>query len=151
MRKALHLDVCNATAVAGTTFLERPARFPRKGAFQIKTTYLHAGCMLVQRNPHPGVSGSGHTGTQINSFDAVIQTQESPFHKRLLVGRRSPFTRLAEHLTALRAWFTRLAAHLTTLRAWCERCLPGFGENPKCPVSALQGCEGLWSYDYGHA
>ena len=25
------------------------------------------------------------------------------------------------------------------------------GENPTCSVLALQGCEGLWSYDYGHA
>ena len=25
------------------------------------------------------------------------------------------------------------------------------GENPTCSVPALQGCEGLWSYDYGHA
>ena len=24
------------------------------------------------------------------------------------------------------------------------------GENPTYPVSALQGCEGLWSIDYGH-
>ena len=26
-----------------------------------------------------------------------------------------------------------------------------FGENPTCSVPALQGCEALWSYDYGHA
>ena len=42
-------------------------------------------------------------------------------HKRLLVGCNSPFTRLAEHLTALRAWF--------------GQCLPG--ENSTCPVCAF--------------
>ena len=25
------------------------------------------------------------------------------------------------------------------------------GENPTCSFPALQGCEGLWSHDYGHA
>ena len=25
------------------------------------------------------------------------------------------------------------------------------GENPTSPVPTLQGCEGLWSCDYGHA
>ena len=25
------------------------------------------------------------------------------------------------------------------------------GENPTCSVPVLWGCEGLWSYDYGHA
>ena len=34
-----------------------------------------------------------------------------PPHTRFLVGCRSPFLQLAEHLTAL--------------RAWCSRCLPG--------------------------
>ena len=50
------------------------------------------------------VSGRGHTRKQINSFDAVIHMQESPPHKRFLVGCSSPFTRLAEYLTALHAW-----------------------------------------------
>ena len=36
------------------------------------------------------VSGSGHIGTQINSFDAVILMQESPPHKRFLVECSSP-------------------------------------------------------------
>ena len=31
------------------------------------------------------VSGSGHSGKQINSFDAVIRRQESPPHKRFLL------------------------------------------------------------------
>ena len=30
------------------------------------------------------VGGSGHTGKQINAFDAVIHMQESPHHKRFL-------------------------------------------------------------------
>ena len=44
-------------------------------------------------------------------FGAVIHIQESPPHKRFIVGCRSPFMRLAEHLTAL--------------RACCKQCLPG--------------------------
>ena len=47
------------------------------------------------------VSGSGLTGKQVNSFDAVIDTEESPHHN--LLGCRSPFVRLAEHLKALSA------------------------------------------------
>ena len=50
------------------------------------------------------VSGSGHTGKQINSFDAFIHMQESPPHKRFLVGYSSPVMRLPEYVTALRAW-----------------------------------------------
>ena len=45
--------------------------------------------------------------------------------------------------------FVRLAEHLTALRAWRKQCL--VGENPTCFVPAQLGCEGLWSYDYGHA
>ena len=67
------------------------------------------------------VSGSGYTGKQINSFNAVIHMQESPPHKRFSVGCSSPFLRLAEHLTAL--------------RAWCNVC--PVGENPTCSVPAL--------------
>ena len=43
--------------------------------------------------------------------DTVIHMQENPSQKRFLTGRSSPFVRLAEHLTAL--------------RAWCKQCLPG--------------------------
>ena len=53
------------------------------------------------------------------------------------VGYRSPFVRLAEHLTLRLALGASMA------------CL--VGENPTCSVPPLQGCEGLWSYDYGHA
>ena len=42
--------------------------------------------------------------TCISSLDAVTRMQESPSHKRFLVGCSSPFMRLAEHLTAVRAW-----------------------------------------------
>ena len=37
------------------------------------------------------------------SLDAVIDMQEIPLQKRFLVGCSSPFIRLAQHLTALRA------------------------------------------------
>ena len=40
----------------------------------------------------------------INSFDAVIHLFASLPQKRFLVGCSSPFMRLAENLTALRAW-----------------------------------------------
>ena len=72
-----------------------------------------------------------------SSFDAVIHTKESPPHKRLVVGRSSPFMQLAEHLTAPLA------------RGTSDVCL--IGENPMGSFPALEGCEGLWSYDYGHA
>ena len=77
-------------------------------------------------NPAIAVFGSVYTGKQINSSDAVsrvIHMQESPPHKRFLVGCSSPFMRLAQHLTALRA----LGAS--------DVCL--VGENPTCSVPAL--------------
>ena len=37
-------------------------------------------------------------------FDAAIQMQESPPHKRFFVGCSSPFVRYAERLTTLRSW-----------------------------------------------
>ena len=43
------------------------------------------------------VCGSGHTRKQFNSFDAVIHMQESPAHKRFLVGCRPPFMRRTPH------------------------------------------------------
>ena len=58
-----------------------------------------------------------HTGRKmtpplpVNSFDVVIHMQEGPPHTRFLAGCSSSFMRLAQHLTALRAW------------RW--RCLPG--------------------------
>ena len=72
-----------------------------------------------------------------SSFDAVIHKKEIPPHKRSVVGRSSPFMRLAEHLTAPLA------------RGASDVCL--IGGNPMCSFPALEGCEGLWSYDYGHA
>ena len=45
------------------------------------------------------------------SFDAVIRMPESSPHKQFLVGCCSPFMRVAEHLTEL--------------RASCKQCLPG--------------------------
>ena len=40
----------------------------------------------------------------IDSFDAVIRMQESSPQNIFLVGCSSPFMRLAEYLTAFRAW-----------------------------------------------
>ena len=77
------------------------------------------------------VSGSGDTGKQIESFDAVNHIQGSPSHKRFLVGCSSPFMRLAERPTAL--------------RAGCKQCLGWSDKKPTCSVPALWGCEGLWS------
>ena len=75
------------------------------------------------------VSGSGHTGKQVNSFDTVIHMQESPPHKRFLVGCSSPCN------------------SPNTLRRFAlgasDVCL--VGENPTCSAPAL------WTYDYGHA
>ena len=46
-------------------------------------------------------------------IEAVIYMQYAcPPHKRFFVGCNSPFMRLAEHLTAR--------------RAWCKQCLPGW-------------------------
>ena len=63
---------------------------------------------------------------------------QRPPHEWFLARKSSPFVRLAQHHTAL--------------RAWCNKnnvCL--VGENTTCSISALQACAGLWSYDYGHA
>ena len=74
------------------------------------------------------VSGVATPENKITSLVAVIHKQESR-HKepksvlRAVLGRGCslPFMRLAEHLTAL--------------RAWCKQCLL-VGENPTCSVSA---------------
>ena len=61
------------------------------------------------------VSGSGPTGNYVNplklsSISKYVGTMcRSPFYERFLEGCSSPFMRLAEHLT--------------TLRAWCKQCL----------------------------
>ena len=68
----------------------------------------------------------------------VICMQESPPRKQFLAYCSSPFMRLAEHLTALGS-----ALGASTV------CLDG--EHPTRSVPALHGCEGLWSYEYGHA
>ena len=44
---------------------------------------------------------------------------------------------------------TRRAPHGASRLGASNVCL--VGENPTCSVPALSGCEGLWSYDYGHA
>ena len=56
---------------------------------------------MRQLHSHPiAVSRSDRAGKQIDYFDAVIHMQESPPHKRILVGCSSPSMRLAEHLAA---------------------------------------------------
>ena len=68
---------------------------------KVRMRQLHGNSIII------AVSGSGHTGTQINYFDAVIHMQESPARTRFSVGCSSAFMRLAEHLTALRACWTQ--------------------------------------------
>ena len=80
------------------------ARGVDKGNDRI-TWCLYGKAPMRQLHGKPiAVSGSGYTRKQINSFEAVIHTQESPPQKGLLVGCSSLFMRLARHLTALRAW-----------------------------------------------
>ena len=59
-----------------------------------------------------------------HSFYAVIHMQESPPHKRFLVGCSSPFIRLAEHLSFRFALGASNDCYL-------------IGENPTCSVPAL--------------
>ena len=69
------------------------------------------------------------------SLEAIINTRYASLpYKRFLVGCSAPFMRLAQHLTAL--------------RAWCKQCSCLVGKSPTCSVLALQGFEGIWSYDY---
>ena len=84
---------------------------PRKRGM-IGSCHVYGKAPVMQLHSMPiAVSGSGHTGKQIYSFDAVIHMQESPPHKRFLVGCSSPSMRLVQHLPAL--------------GAWCKQCLPG--------------------------
>ena len=67
--------------------------------------------------PHGGLR-SGHTRKQcdslaLSSISEKVGTRcRSPSHERFLEGCSSPFMRLAEHFTTLRAWF--------------KQCLPGW-------------------------
>ena len=71
-----------------------------------------------------------------NSVDAVIHMQESPPQKRFLVGCSSPFMRLTQHLTVL--------------RAWCNVFL--VGAKPDVLSPGIVGMRGpLWSYGYDYA
>ena len=74
-----------------------------RGMIGSRSVYGKAPMRQLHSNP-VAVSGSGHDRKQIDSFDAVIHMQESPPHKRFLVGCSSPFMRVDEHLTTLRAW-----------------------------------------------
>ena len=69
---------------------------------QCDSVYGKAPMRQLHSNPI-AVSGSGHIGNQINSFDAVIHVEERPPHKRFLVECSSLFMRLVERLTTLRA------------------------------------------------
>ena len=69
------------------------------------------------------VSGSGRTRKQLDSFDAVIHMQERPPTKRFLVGCSSPFMRLAQLITALRAWCKQISSwSVTAWRAPSRHC-----------------------------
>ena len=59
-----------------------------------------------------------------NLFDAVIHLQECPPHKRFIVGCSSPFIRLAQHLSTLRAWCEQAmsAGSVKTRRAPSRHC-----------------------------
>ena len=83
-----------------------------------KTPYIYGSNPVGWTNPPAPVknliaaSESGHTGEQINSFDAVTRMQETPPHKRFLVGWSSAFmhaTRRTPHVAsrlvlAMSAW-----------------------------------------------
>ena len=58
------------------------------------------------------VSGSGHTGKQIDSFDAVIRMQESPSHKRF----RMQLTLHATGGTPHGAWRLVLAMFVSSVK-----------------------------------
>ena len=71
---------------------------------------------------------SGHTRKQSNSLalSSVSTTSGTrcrcPSYERFLKGCSSPFTRLADHLTALRTWCKQCLPGWCT---WCKQCLPG--------------------------
>ena len=87
-----------------------------------RSVYGKAPMRRLHSNPI-AVSGSGHNGKHIKLFDAAIHTQESPPHKRFLVGCSLPSMRLAENLA------NRFALGASDV------CL--VGENPTCSVPAL--------------
>ena len=59
-----------------------------------RSVYGKAPMPQLHSNPI-AASGSGHAGKRINTFEALIHMQESPPHKRLLVGFSSTFMRVA--------------------------------------------------------
>ena len=76
----------------------------------------------------PQTTGSGHTRKQskllaLSSISKEVGTRcRCPSYEQLLEGCGSPFMRLAEHLTALRAWRKKMSAWLV--------------KNPTCSVPA---------------
>ena len=101
-------------AEAPKGFIHTPAWYYRV----IKSLFiLRSSTSSRPSSPSP-VSGSGHTRKEKNPFEAVnlvckkVRARRgSPPHKWFIVECSSPFMRLAEHITAN--------------RAWCRRCLPG--------------------------
>ena len=73
--------------------------------------------------------------TDIQAFHAAIHMQESLPQKQSLVGCTSPSMRLAQHLTAL--------------RAWCRQSLPGRKKTDTLHPG-IWDARVLWS-DRGHA
>ena len=102
-----------AVAVAGgrvRSFVRGGELNSARGELLYRVVFI---CKAPTRQLHSipvAVAGIGHTRNQFNSVDAVVRMQENPPQKRVFVGCSSRFMRLAQHVTAL--------------RAWCKQCLP---------------------------
>ena len=98
-----------------------PTNKPRERLFSspmlVRYVYRSPTARVMEPQLTPAVSGSGHAGKQINSFDVVTHMHEVRLHKRLLVRCSSPNT-------------SRRFALGTR-----DVCL--VGENPTCSVPAL--------------
>ena len=102
--------------------------------------FVYGKALMRQLHSNPiAVSGSVHTGKQINSFGAVIHMQESPPHERLLVGCSSQPTLHATRRTPHRA--SRL---VQAMPAWLVK-------TRRAPSRHCSDARVLWSYKYGHA
>ena len=97
----------------------------------------------------PCMISSTHTSRRHQLIYVVIQTQETRLQKRFLGGCSSPFMRLAQHHTALRAWGKKMSAWSVETRcapSWHCREARVYGhttssmhdiENPPPPVWAI--------------
>ena len=87
-------------------------------------------------------SGSSHTGKRVYYFGAVAHMQESTNKVPKSVSKEV-FLQEAAPPTFPPNTSRRFALGASNV------CL--VGEKPRYSVPEVQGCEGLWSYDYGHA